>query len=164
MKNAVAMGDVGVITAPQLDSYVGKSIGAICQNGYTSGAENHSAHFAAHVLGYAFGVTCQMMGNGRGPAATLRVPEIFSRCKAVGVWRLRPATLSTCLVFVTRASNVNLAAKSMSNAPRTHLGICAGGFIWHYSDRQQTVVKQTPSQFAHHFPAPDNAMFYGSLP
>lgn len=164
MTNAVALGEVGVITAQQLDSYLGKSIGAICQNGYVSSSENHGAHFAAHVLGYTFGVTCQMMGNGKGPAATLRVQEIFSRCKAVGVWRMRPATLHACLVFVTRASNVNLAAKSMSNAPRKHIGIYVGGFIWHYSEGQQAVVKQAPSQFAHHFAAPDNAMLYGSLP
>src|SRR5689334_24986532 len=111
-------GEIGVITSQQLDSYLGKSIDAICLNGYVSSSEHHGAHFVAHVLGYKFGVTCQMMGTGKGPAATLRVREIFSRCKAVGVWRLRPATVQSCLVFVTRASNVNLATKSMSNAQR----------------------------------------------
>jgi hypothetical protein len=164
MTNALAAGEIGVITPQQLDSYLGKSIGAICQNGYVSDGEHHGAHFVAHALGYKFGVTCQMMGTGKGPAATLRPQEIFAKCKAVGVWRLRPATLHACLVFVTRASNVNLAAKSMSNARRKNVGIFTGGFIWYYSDSQHAVVKQTPSQFAHHFPAPDNAMFYGTLP
>lgn len=164
MTHAIASGDVGVISPQLLDSYVGKSIGAICQNGYVSSGEHHGAHFVGHALGYRFGVTCQMIGTGKGPAATLRVPAIFSRCKAAGVWRLRPATVQSCLVFVTRASSVNLAAKSMANAPRQHIGIYAGGFIWHYSDSQQAVVKHRPSQFAHHYPAPDNAMFYGSLP
>jgi hypothetical protein len=163
MNHAVCTGDAGVITQQQLDGYVGKAIDAICPNGYGSRSENHSAHFVAHVLGYAFGVTCQMMGNGRGPAATLRVRELFSRCKAVGVWRLRPATLQPCLVFMSRASNVNLAAKSMANAPRKHVGIYAGGFVWHYSNEQQKVVKQIASQFALHYRSPDNAMFYGSL-
>src|SRR5262245_49798805 len=124
-----------MITPHLLDEYVGTSISAICQNGYTSSAENHGAHVVSHVLGYAFGVTCQMMGSGsgRGPAATIRARELFSKCKAVGVWRLRPATLQPCLVFITRASSVNLAAKSMSNTPRKHVGIFTGGFIWHYS-------------------------------
>ncbi len=162
MTNAVGLGEVGVITAQRLDSYLGKSIGAICQNGYASHGDN-SAHFVSHVLGYTFGVTCQMVGNGRGPAATIRVQELFSRCKAVGVWRLRPASLQPCLVFVTRAANVNLAAKSMSNAPRKHVGIHVNGFIWHYSDSQQAVIKETPSQFALYYSSPDNAMFYGSL-
>lgn len=163
MTNALAAGEIGVITSQQLDSYLGKAIDAICQNGYVSSGEHHGAHFVAHALGYKFGVTCQMMGTGKGSAATLRVREIFSRCKAVGVWRLRPASVQSCLVFVTRASNVNLATKSMSNAQREHVGIYAGGLIWHYSDSQRAFVKQTPSQFAHHFPVPDNAMFYGSL-
>src|SRR4249919_765751 len=109
---------VGVITQSQLDSYLGKSIGAICQNGYADDHDNHSAHFVAHALGYNFGVTCQMMGNGRGTAATLRVNDLFPKCKSVGVWSLRPSSLSTCLVFMTRASNVNLAGKVMSNVPR----------------------------------------------
>lgn len=105
-----------------------------------------------------------MMGDGRGPGATLRVRELFSRCKSVGVWSLRPASLSTCLVFMTRASNVNLGARSMSNAPRKHIGIYANGFVWHYSSTRQQVIKETPSQFKLHYPSPDNAMFYGSLP
>jgi hypothetical protein len=164
MNYAAATWDAGVITQHQLDGYLGKSIGAICQNGYVSTTENHSAHFVSHLLGYTFGVTCQMMGNGRAPAATLRVWDLFPKCKSVGVWSLRPASLSTCLVFITRTSNVNLAAKAMSAAPRTHIGVYMNGFIWHYSNSRQQVVKETVSQFKHHYPAPDNAMFYGSLP
>ena len=69
-----------------------------------------------------------------------------------------------CLAFITKASNVNLAAKKMVNVPRKHIGIYASGFIYHYSNSRQQVVKQTPSQFSLHYPAPDNAMFYGTLP
>lgn len=153
-----------MVTQHQLDGYVGKSIGEICRNGYTSSADNHCAHFVAHVLSYHFGVTCQLMGNGKELGASLRVQEIFPKCPSVGVWSLRPASLQACLVFVLRASNVNLAGKLMSNVPRKHVGIFMRGFIWHYSNSQGKVVKQTPSQFARHYPAPDNSMFYGSLP
>jgi hypothetical protein len=69
-----------MISHHQLAGYLGKSIGDICQNGYTSVHENHCAHFVSHVLGYRFGATCQMMGNGKGDPATLRVHELFSRC------------------------------------------------------------------------------------
>lgn len=100
-----------MITQQQLNGYLGKSIRDICQNGYTSDHDNHCAHFVAHVLGYQFGVTCSMMGTGTAPGATLRVQELFPKCGALGVWSLRPASLSVCLVFMTRASNVNLAAK-----------------------------------------------------
>jgi len=153
-----------MITQQQLDAYVGQTIAGICPNGYTSAADNHCAHFVSHALGYTFGVTCQMMAGGRGPAATLRVQEVFPRCPAVGVWSLRPASLQTCLVFITRASNVNLAAKVMANVPRKHIGIFLNGFIWHYSNSRGQVVRQTPTQFSTHYPSPDNAMFYGSLP
>jgi len=153
-----------LVTQQQLSGYLGKSIGQICQNGYTSDADNHCAHFVSHVLGYKFGVTCQMMGSARGPGANLRVQEIFPRCAKVGVWSLRPATLPVCLVFITRAANVNLAGKVMANVPRKHIGIFIGGFVWHYSNSQQKVVRQTPALFSTHYPSPDNAMFYGSLP
>jgi hypothetical protein len=153
-----------MVTEQQLSRFLGKSIADICQNGYIRDADNHCAHFVSHALGYRFGVTCQMMGSSAGPAANLRVQEIFPRCSRVGVWSLRPASLSVCLVFITRASNVNLAGKVMANVPRKHIGILVGGFVWHYSNSQRMVVKQTPPQFSTHYAAPDNAMFYGSLP
>jgi hypothetical protein len=153
-----------MITQQQLSGYLGKSIGQICPNGYANGADNHCAHFVAHVLGYRYGVTCQVMSHGKLPGVSIRVQEIFPRCPLVGAWSLRPAALTTCLVFITRASNVNLATKVMSNVPRKHIGIFFEGFVWHYSNSQQKVVRQTPAQFAGHYAPPDNAMFYGSMP
>jgi len=153
-----------MITQQQLDGLLGKPIAQICPNGFISSTENHCAHFVAHVLDYRFGVTCQIMSHGRLPGVNIRVQEIFPRCPSVGVWSLRPASHSTCLVFITRASNVNLATKVMANVPRKHIGIFFGGFVWHYSNRQQKVVRQSPGEFAQHYPSPDNAMFYGSMP
>src|SRR5574339_820894 len=104
MSYAVTTEDIGVITAQQLDSYLGKPIATICPNSYASPSEKHSAHFVAHVLGYNFGITCQMMSNSRGPGATIRLQELFSHCRSAGVWSLRPASLSACVVLITRAS------------------------------------------------------------
>jgi hypothetical protein len=153
-----------MITQQQLSGYLGKSIGQICPNGFASIHDNHCAHFVAHVLGYKYGVTCQMMSHGKTPGVSIRVQEIFPKCPSVGVWSLRPGTLTTCLVFITRAANVNLATKVMTNVPRKHVGIFLEGHVWHYSNSQQKVITQTPAQFACHYPAPDNAMFYGSMP
>jgi hypothetical protein len=150
-----------MITDRQLTRYLGKSIAEICPNGYVSAADNHCAHLVSHILGYQFGATCQLMGTAKGPAASLRVQDLFAKCRSVGVWSLRPASLKTCLVFITRAANVNLSAKVMANVPRKHVGILSDGFVWHYSNSQQKVVRQTPSQFALHYAAPDNAMFFG---
>jgi hypothetical protein len=153
-----------MITQAQLTGYLGKSIGEICPNAYASTHDNHCAHFVSHVLGYHFGATCQVMGNGKALGASLRVQDLFVRCRSVGAWSLRPTALKPCLVFITRAGNVNLSAKTMANVPRKHVGIFADGFIWHYSNSQQKVVRQTPAQFAQHYPSPDNAMFFGALP
>src|SRR5688572_6751049 len=119
-----------MLTQQELSGYLGKSIAEICSNGYTSELENHCAHFVSHVLGFRFGLTCQMMGGGKGPAANLRVQEIFARCPRVGVWSLRPSAMPTCLVFITSAANVNLAATMMANVPRKHVGIFLGGAVW----------------------------------
>jgi hypothetical protein len=153
-----------MITPHQLSPYLGKSIAQICQNGYTSDAENHCAHFVAHALDYRFGLTCLVLGTPRGAAATTRVEDLLLRCARVGVWALRPASLTTCLVFMTGASNINLAVKGIANVQRRRVGIFVGGFVWHYSNTQQQVVRQMPTQFSQYYPAPDNAMFYGSLP
>ena len=75
-----------------------------------------------------------------------------------------PSSVINCLAFITNPSNVDLARKVFNNVPRKHVGIYFGGVIWHYSNNQQRVIKQTPEQFSHHYPSPDNAMFYGILP
>ena len=164
MQVAVAVGEHRMITQQQLSGYLGKSIAEICPNGCTDEAAGHGAHFVAHVLGYRFGLTCQMTGTPQGPAASLRVQDLFQHCAKLGVWSLRPASMTTCLVFITRASNVNLAARVMATVPRQHVGLLLDGFVWHYSARQQKVVRQTSAQFARHYAGPDNALFYGSLP
>ena len=164
MQLAIAVHEHRMITQQQLSGYLGKSIAEICPNGCTDEAVGHGAHFVAHVLGYRFGLTCQMTGTAQGPAASLRVQDLFPHCPKLGVWSLRPASMTTCLVFITRATNVNLAARVMADVPRQHVGLLLDGFVWHYSSRQQRVVRQTSAQFARHYAGPDNALFYGSLP
>lgn len=155
-----------VMTAAVLDPYLGKHINEVCENGFTDNGDNHCAHFVSHVLGLEFGLTCRTMGTpgAKGAEANIRVQQLFPRCPRVGEWADRPEDLSPCLVFITKASNVNLATKVMANVPRKHVGIFVGGTIWHYSNGKRKVVKQTPDQFALHYPAPHNAMFYGSFP
>jgi hypothetical protein len=153
-----------VVTPALLDALVGKSIGNICHNGFTNANDNHCAHFVSHVLGLQFGVTCRMMGKPTQAGANLRVQEIFPRCPSVGSWASRPIVLINCLVFITRASNVDVRGKTMTNVPRKHIGIYHSGWIWHYSNVQDKVVKQSPGQFAQHYAAPDNAMFFGTIP
>lgn len=153
-----------MITAATLDAKLGQEITAVCPTGYTDRAHNHCAHFVSHMLEYTFGFTCGHMVRGTGARANIRVHELFARCPRVGRWADRPATLMRCLVFITNANNVNVATKQMTNVPRKHVGIFIDGSIWHYSNTRDQVVKQTPAQFERHYPAPDNAMFFGEMP
>ena len=152
-----------MITVQTLDGYLGKHIRDICGNGYVNDSDNHCAHFVSHVLGLKFGATCRMLGNGKGPGANVRVQEVFGRCSKVGTWESHAPTMPMGLVFIINAGNVKLAQRVMSNVPRKHLGIFTTGFIWHYSNTLRQVVKQSPAEFAKHYPAPDNAMFYGII-
>ncbi len=151
-----------------LNTYLGRPIAEICLNGYANAADNHGAHFVSHVMGYGWGLTCVTLRGGprrgTGFGANIRVHEIFPHCLNVGKWARRPATMTSCLVFITKASNVKVTKKTMNNVPRKHVGIYLSGLIYHYSNSQHRVIQETPEQFSHHYPAPDNAMFYGSLP
>src|SRR5262245_6788236 len=101
-----------MVTTADLDALLGHEITRICPIGYTNRNDNHCAHFVSHVLEYQFGFTCRGMVNGPGTPATIRVHELFLRCPSVGAWDARPATLNRCLVFITKASNVNTATKT----------------------------------------------------
>jgi hypothetical protein len=148
-----------------LNGYLGKHISQLCSIGYHSDADNHCAHFVSHVLGLQFGATCRTMVRATGTPGSSRVHEVFARCLSVGRWSELPVPLVVGLVFITNAANVRLAHKLMDNVPRKHIGIfCgAGPRIWHYSNSQRKVVSQTPAEFSRHYPAPDNAMFWGSI-
>jgi hypothetical protein len=153
-----------MITRAQLNAFVGKNISEICSLGYANPNDNHCAHFVCHALNYQFGFTCRNMIGGSGTGASIRVQEVFARSGRVGTWASRPANLTSCLIFITRPSNVNLANKTMQNVPRKHVGIFLSDSIWHYSNSRHHVVNQTSQQFSGHYPTPDNAMFYGEFP
>jgi hypothetical protein len=154
-----------MVTRAELDALLGQEITRICPVGYSNRNDNHCAHFVSHVLGVRFGFLCSgMVGGGRAAGATIRVHELFPHCGNVGNWDAKPAGLMSCLIFITKASNVNLNAKSIDNVPRKHVGIFVDGDIWHYSNTRDKVVRQTPEEFSHHYPAPHDARFFGEMP
>ena len=152
-----------MVSAADLNRLVGKNINHICGNGFANPNDNHCAHFVGHAMDYSFGYTCKIASGGKLAGANLRVHEIFARCPTVGTWGDKPITLATCLVFVTNASHVNVATKTMDNIPQKHIGIFIQGMIWHYSNSHHRVVTQTPDQFIHHYPGPGVALFYGQV-
>ena len=165
-RNSVAQPARAGVTESDLEAYLGKTISDICSLGYTDPSDNHCAHFVSHVLDYDFLFTCRNMVGGTGAAGNIRVHEVFSQCSAVGVWPNYPTPLVWVLVFITNAANVDLPNKTMLNVPKKHVGIywIESDMVYHYSNRKKQVVKQSSADFSHHYPAPDNAMFYGVGP
>ncbi|HKO53472.1 MAG TPA: peptidoglycan-binding domain-containing protein, partial [Polyangiaceae bacterium] len=122
----------------------------------------HCAHFVNHVLGIEARLTCGQLLGRPGAAANIRVHETFAVCPSVGRFADRPA--QACLAFVVHGSAVNLAAQQMSNVPKKHIGILCDGEIWHYSNGQRKVVRQTPEEFERHFSGAGFALFFGTFP
>lgn len=111
------------------------------------------------MLQLEFGYTC---GQGGKKGRNIRVQEVFAKCPDVGKFDDRPT--ETCLVFVTKPSNVHLGSKVLDNVPKKHIGIYYNGTIWHYSNSRSRVVTQVPDEFIKHYPNQTNALFYGTFP
>ena len=154
---------MSTITKKELEELLDSNISDICDQGFHNDRLNHCAHFVSHTLDYNYGYVCGNQAGKSGEGANIRVQEIFARCNKVGHWDDRPKALTQCLVFITKKGNVNVSKKIMSNVPRKHIGIFTDGFIYHYSNGRDKVVKQTPAQFSKHYTGTGYALFYGSL-
>lgn len=130
----------------KIESFVGKPIDDICNNGFTSHRLNHCAHFVSHALGLTFPYTCAHQTGGNAPRANLRVHEIFAQCSKVARYN-QENTAHPLLIFVTREKNVNLATGKMGNIPQKHIGILLERQVYHYSNSQEKVVRWSPQKF-----------------
>ncbi|MEX0794497.1 MAG: hypothetical protein WD045_15285 [Pirellulaceae bacterium] len=154
------------LTEILLNSYLGKNISEICLNGYDDKSENHCAHFVSHAANLDFGYTCRSHTGKKNQGANLRVHEVFARCaKTSEVIQCSPS--QSGLVFISAPSNFvtpKAGPTTMRNVPKKHIGFLLNGHIWHYSNGQDQVVKQSLSQFLNHYPKQSNALWLGSLP
>lgn len=155
--------------AKLVDSLVatlGKDISQICNGRFHKKSDNHCAHYVSHAAGFDFSFNCKEFRGGNGTPANIRVHEVFSECPKVGKWG--DADLSKeQLVFVTKISNVDLANKKMRNVPQKHIGIFADGFVYHYSNSRDEVVKWSPDKFLREFDriySGRQGLFFGLLP
>ena len=149
-----------------LENALGKSIAQICDGRFHSPTSNHCAHFVSHITGIDFLYHCRAFKGGNGTPANIRVQEIFAECPLVGNWSDVDSNIEQ-LVFVTKISNVDLAAKKMRNVPQKHIGIYSQGFVYHYSNSANEVVKWTPDTFLAEFEAiysGTQGLFFGTFP
>ena len=149
----------------KLSETLNKTISDLCKNNFNATIENHCAHFVCHVLELDLGYDCKTHKNGSHPGSCLRVQELFAECPQVGVFNSAPDGMK--IVFVTDKSNVDLNAHTMRNIPRKHVGIFSDGQIYHYSNSQDIVIRQTPSAFLSRFQnfyGGNQGLFFGTFP
>lgn len=156
---------------PDLDALLGKSVVSLCPQGFHDFGANHCAHFVSHVGGYRFGFLCHNMPDAERstpPGVCVRVQELFPHCPRVGKWDDLPETEDDLLVFITARSNVNLTAKTIQNVPKKHIGILRDGKVFHYSNIDEKVVRQSPDAVRSRFRAAYSDvtvdLFFGTLP
>jgi hypothetical protein len=153
------------LTEQLLDGYLGREITALCPHGYHDKAFNHCAHFVCHVTSLAIGYTCRQQSNkavAGKPGACIRVHDLFASCPKVGLFADAPA--GGVFVFVTSPKAVNLAAKTMVNVPKKHVGIALQGKIWHYSNSKDKVVTASAAEFRQHYSGQVNELYFGTMP
>src|SRR5262245_522768 len=105
----------------KLSQALNTTIADFCSNKFVAATDNHCAHFVCHALELDAGYDCKMYMNGSHPGAGIRVQELFAICPEVGRWNDAPQGMK--IVFVTDKGNVDLAAHSMRNVPKKHVGI-----------------------------------------
>lgn len=149
----------------KLSETLNKTISDLCKNNFTATTDNHCAHFVCHVLELDLGYDCKTHKNGSHPGSCLRVQELFAECPQVGVFNNAPDGMK--IVFVTDKSNVDLNAHTMRNVPKKHVGIFSDGQIYHYSNSQDIVIRQTPAAFLSRFQnfyGGNQGLFFGTFP
>lgn len=150
----------------KLEAALGKSIDKICPNRFHDLSANHCAHFVSHMTGLEFSFHCREFKGGNNRPGNIRVHEIFANCPQVGEFNNKP-TDRPVLVFVTRKNVVDLAAKRMTNIPQKHIGVFLDGFIYHYSNTSDEVVKWNPTKFLDVFQEiydGDQGLYFGIIP
>jgi len=154
-----------MITQAALDSWLGKSMSDICPNGYDSTSLNHCAHFVAHAANMSFGYTCKMQAGGTGEAANLRVHEVFAQCATKQEIPKTGPGLSGIIFISSQGSFVTKGGTTkLSNVPKKHIGFILNSMVWHYSNSQNKVIKQTTTAFRRHYSGQTNALWFGSMP
>lgn len=159
--------DLRDVTRAQLDAMVGRTIGDFCSV-LTAADLNHCAHFVSHALDVTTGMRCgNMQWATRGTGVSIRVDEVFNHCTDRGPWASLPTGYNACLIFVTMAGNVTTppgGLPTMGTQPRKHIGIHRGGDVWHYSNGQDRVIRETVAEFETRFRGAYGtgiALFYG---
>ena len=170
----------GANTVLGLDRYVGHSVEDFCEFhfGTIKDAENHCAHFVAHVLGLQVGTTCESLldwkhtrinykaGLKGKKGFTVRVNDLYNSLEVTGAWT--GDVKAPCLMFTTPPHNfLNKDRTRMGSFRKKHVGIYSGAHVYNYGNTLDRVRKETPDEFMANFRklyGGTTVFRYGALP
>lgn len=145
-----------------LEAFLDKTIDDICPDyGSVGDALNHCAHFVGHAISlrYPGAALCSNVAGSTTPYADrangvcIRVNEIFNRQSNRRYWDASIAT-GRYLIYATIPGNLSDGPPiTMGSMSRKHIGFFVDGQVYHYSNTQDKVIKQTTAQFSNHYGA-----------
>jgi hypothetical protein len=156
------------ISVADLQAHVGKPIGDVCSNDFSSASHNHCAHFVSHALSIKLGMLCgDMKFKTRKTGASIRCDELYNALSSRGAWSDRPKQDDGILIFVLSARHVS--GNVMSNHPQKHVGIHHSGEVFNFSNSQGKVVVDATvngflAKFKTIYAGGDISLFYGVPP
>ena len=147
------------INAASLDALVGKELDEICgKYGSKGDAFNHCAHFVSHVLQLRIpgAVLCsnaeasKWTYEERRNGFCIRVNEVFNSCKNRALF-LESEPGSFLMVATTMGNITSKKPLTIGTSPVKHIGFAVNGYVYHYSNLQDKVVKVTFAEFSTHY-------------
>jgi hypothetical protein len=156
------------VSLSDLQGYVGKSIGQICNNRFTTTSQSHCAHVVSHILDIHIATLCgDMTYDTRRTGATIRCDELYNGLVRKGPWDQKPTPCNGLLIFCISARN--FVGGQMMNVRQKHVGIHHSGIVLNYSNaHQKVVVDHSVEAFLKKldaiYDANDISLFYGVAP
>jgi hypothetical protein len=145
---------------PNLEGHLGETVQTFCgKYGTVSDGISHCAHWVSHVLELRIpgAALCSNVGGGtytyeqRREGYCVRVNEIFNSCTGRAYWDF-DKTQCNCFIIATVKANVaNTDPVTIGRMENKHIGFHLNGNVYHYSNRQDQVVKQTVAEFKNHY-------------
>ena len=155
-----------------LDDYLGKTIEEVCgKYGTVNDDVNHCAHFVSHVLALRLpgAALCSNVGGStytyeeRNDGYCVRVNQVFNSCNNRRKWSDDTAG-TKCFIVATIPANIESQDPlTIGQMSRKHIGIYSTGFVYHYSNTQDKVVKVTTKEFSSHY-GKDTVLLGADLP
>jgi len=156
------------VSLDDLQGYVGKSIGQLCNTQYTTTSQFHCAHAVSHILDIQIATLCgDMRRDTRHTGATIRCDELYNGLVRKGPWDQKPTPDNGLLIFCTSARNV--PGGRMLDRPEKHVGIYYGGLVFNYSNTHHKVVADRSveaffKKLDSIYDGNDISLFYGVAP